>query len=121
MATRVSHSTAHMYLHMAEREGWIYSFRRKKMPNGRTYYLIEVPSTHYANYHDPSLRGVIALTAREVLAFIEGCWAARGIHPTNRAGAESGSASRDFAEEQRQQQQRESTRRLSNADVQDRS
>lgn len=78
----------------AKDEGHIYDY--KKLGNG--YFKIEVPSTHYEDYHYPDRRGVLVLKTREVFAFIEGVYAAMAIHPVRRAGDLVGPARRDTAQ-----------------------
>jgi hypothetical protein len=88
MALRATHSDAHNYLYFAKREGVIKDFRKVKVGN-KTKYAITVPATRFAIYHDPEAVGEIVLGPREILAFTEGWWAAKGMNPTNRAGAPS--------------------------------
>jgi hypothetical protein len=91
----ISPNMAHNSLSHAKSEGIISDFIRSDQP-GRVFWVIDVPGTHYAEHFESGSKGQIVLTTREVMAFIEGTWAALKINPVNRAGAESGSAVRDF-------------------------
>lgn len=88
---RASRLDAHIYLSFASDNGHIGGF--EELDGGR--WLIKVPATRYAAYHGGEW-GEIVLRTREVLAFTEGLWCGLHINPTNRAGAGSGSAVRDF-------------------------
>lgn len=77
----------------AKNIAWIFDFEKLE-DNGRVYWRIETTPTHYDAYHDRHARGEIILTSREVLAFIEGCWAVAKINPTTRAGDRLGPAAR---------------------------
>jgi hypothetical protein len=79
---RASAQEASWYLDAARAMGWIQGYER--LDDGR--WLIEVPGTRREVYNDPDARGAIALTSREVYAFVEGCWAGSGTNPTTRAG-----------------------------------
>lgn len=78
---RASREQARNYLHAALEEGVITAFEELE---GR--WLITTTPTHREHYNDPLATGRIVLSTREVLAFTEGWWAGRGIHPTRRAG-----------------------------------
>ena len=79
---RASPADAEMHLSIAFSEGDIAGYER--IEGGR--WRIEVQPTRFEAYHYPDTRGVIVLTTREVMAFTEGRWAARGITPNHRAG-----------------------------------
>jgi hypothetical protein len=93
--SRASRTDAHIHLSVALDAGDIGGFEEFG-----TRWLIKVPATRYAAHHGEQW-GEIVLTTREVLAFAEGRWAGRRINPVNRAGADGGSAYRDFEERHR--------------------
>jgi hypothetical protein len=94
---RATASSAENYLGWALAAGHIFGYGRLDGERGeRVRWRIEVQPTRYAAHHDPDARGVIVLTTREVMAFVEGLWAATKTQPTTRAGAPSGSAIADF-------------------------
>lgn len=86
-ATRVSSADIYGYLSLAKEEGVIHGFDRIDTPGARGgLWRIQVPSTRYDQYKEIEWATII-LKSREVCAFVEGWWAAKGRHPTNRAGA----------------------------------
>lgn len=79
---RASPEQARNYLQAALSAGAITAFDH--LEGGR--WKITTTPTRLEAYRDPDAHGEIVLTTREVLAFTEGWWAGRGIHPIRRAG-----------------------------------
>jgi hypothetical protein len=80
---RASRTDAEMLLAAARDDGDVFAYDWNA-ELGR--WFVEVQPTRYDAYHHEDARGVLALTTREVLAFIEGRWAARRVQPVHRAG-----------------------------------
>lgn len=104
MAERASKTSALNYLDNARAHGYIFAYERLEpsKPKEPVRWRIETQPTRYAAFNDPDATGVIVLTTREVMAFIEGVWAATRTKPVTRAGASDGSAIRDFNASRRQ-------------------
>jgi hypothetical protein len=85
MSAHASPTDAHNYLDFCKASGYIQGFEKVQEP-GKTLWKIQVWPTRYNTYHKLMDYETIVLTTREVMAFIEGVWAAAKIHPTTRAG-----------------------------------
>lgn len=89
---KFSPNDAELHLSTVQRMGHIYSFkrvRRRVVESGGkavaqpVKFAIETVPTRYDHYHDPEARGTIILTTREVMAFIEGIYAATRLVPAS--------------------------------------
>lgn len=76
---KFSPNDAEIHLGTAKRMGHIFSYKR--VSGKPVKFLIETVPTRYDHYHDPEARGQIVLTTREVMAFIEGIYAATRLRP----------------------------------------
>jgi hypothetical protein len=93
MAEHASPTDARNYLDFATASGYIQGFEKIEQP-GKTLWKIKTLPTRYNTYHKLMDYESIVLTTREVMAFIEGVWAAAKIHPVHRAGDSIGPAAR---------------------------
>jgi hypothetical protein len=84
--THVSPDDVYGYLSALKRAGIIGGFERIRQ-RGRTLWRVETISTRYDHHQGGVEWASIVLTSREACAYVEGTYAARGWHPTGRAGA----------------------------------
>lgn len=76
---KFSPNDAEIHLSTAKSMGHIFSYKR--VSGKPVKFLIETVPTRYNHYHDSEARGQIVLTTREVMAFIEGLYAATRLRP----------------------------------------